>query len=71
MLLWGAGVATPLTLNPTEMQANILQVLKPSQRPARLTGHKAKTKGHSQMTGRAVESWIVRAGRVHPFFFAG
>lgn len=42
------GMAIPLALNPTEMQANILRVLKPSQGTARPTGHKAETKSHSQ-----------------------
>lgn len=48
---------TPVTMNPTEMQANILRVLKPSQGTARPTGHKIeRQRAIHKMTGRAVES---------------
>lgn len=51
------GMGTPVTMNPTEMQANSLRVLKPSQGTARPTGHKIeRQRAIHKMTGRAVES---------------
>ena len=51
------GMGTLVTMNPSEMQANILRVLKPSQGTARPTGHKIeRQRAIHKMTGRAVES---------------